>query len=418
MSAWESRDAIAVFRTVKSFWPLWCLLLGFDLSVLTAAAAAEHAAGRGDRAPYFAEPPPEWVAALGPYTQWHPDRTQLLERDSAAGDAERWKDVIGGSVFDTAGIAAYWRQGVVHLAIVGNFPNANVLAAGRLVAPADLALDLDGDGSLETAIILSDIRATGDKGVERSQAVRQGQVYRVRKWYRPGDILQHTYGEGWRWEGPAQRQFAQAAAPVWMAEGELSDAVQASVVWASQPPGGRHVAFVTIRSIDPNIRLDDLPVVWGTAVCGNDVIFAALSRMGDLIQTSGTIFDSSALNATPAAGPAKPQGSGQVLVSNNHRWNVPYDVAFGSGGASGSGGGSTGGGSTGGGGSGNGVPSGGGGPGSQTRGSTSGGGGSGRLPPPTDRPPIVVSEPSAAGFLLVGTVALLIARRVARRRRR
>ena len=278
----------------------------------------------GDKA---SDPPPvpALLQALGPYTNWYPDQTQLL--DATAGQpAGGWRDVIGGPVFDTSGIGAYWSDGALHLALVTNFPNKNVQSAGRNVSPADLALDLDGDGKLETAIILSDVRSTGDRGLTRTASIRQGQVYRVSQWLYPGDILQHTYGHGWRWHGPGSEEpLAQAAVPVWMADGVERSDLRATVEWQDDPRGRGYIVLVTLRGVNNGKTPQNLPLVWGTAVCANDVTFARVSRFDDMVQTSGVI-------SNPLGSDPEDETGERLLRVAPHglpRWNQPFQQVFG-----------------------------------------------------------------------------------------
>lgn len=220
---------------------------------------------------------PAALDTLGPFTHWYPDKTEL-QPESAQTDSGPWRDVIGEKVFDTKGIAAGWQDEVLHLALVTNFPDANVRTAGRPVAPADLALDLDGDGVLETGIVISDVKGTGDQGVTRADNIRQGAVYRVAKWHRPSDILQKTYGQGWRWSGPDGVPMQQSQIPVWIAEGTEREDLDVSVAWHRVPGSEAHAVLVTIAYPENPGRLHHLPVVWGTAVCGNDVVFSHVSR--------------------------------------------------------------------------------------------------------------------------------------------
>ena len=77
--------------------------------------------------------------------------THVLDPDFDMSDpaAARRAFRTGAFTGNTAGIAPCFTQG--NLAIL----------------PADLALDLDGDGVLETAVILSDIRETGEAAARR-----------------------------------------------------------------------------------------------------------------------------------------------------------------------------------------------------------------------------------------------------------
>jgi hypothetical protein len=271
---------------------------------------------------------PALVRAVGPFTNWYSDQTQLLDL-SGKQSSRGWRDVIGGPVFDTSGVGAYWTDDELHLVLVSNFPNKNVESAGRHVAPADLALDLDGDGVLETAIVLSDVRSTGDRGLVRSPGILQGQMYRVSRWLYPSDILRHTYGHGWRWDGPgADEPLAQSAVPVWMAEGQLRTDFAATVEWRDDPRGHGFLIFVTIRSLKgdgPPLRL---PMVWGTAVCANDVIFSKISRFDDMVQTDGRIAQ-----PTPADWMDDGIGTDRGVASRGiPRWDLPYRSVFQSGG--------------------------------------------------------------------------------------
>jgi hypothetical protein len=185
----------------------------------------------------WANRPPGWVMAHGPYTHWYPDTTQLVKNRGQAGDDKAWKDVIGTREFDTKGVAAYWEGDALHIALFTNFPDSHVMAAGRNVAPADLALDLDGNGTLETGVVLSDLRTAGDRGVRRPDTIRKGNAYTVTKWLNPGDILEHTYGQGWRWAHPDGEELAYAAVPVWVGAGKLRDDLNVSVSWQENGRG-------------------------------------------------------------------------------------------------------------------------------------------------------------------------------------
>lgn len=291
-------------------------MLFIALALLSGRAA--NAADDQDKSLRMSEPPPAWVSDFGPVSHWYPDDTLLTPDRATAGDESQWKDTIGGAVFDTRAVGAHWHDDGVTLLLATNFPNRNLLSAGRLVAPADLALDLDGDGVLETAVVLSDIRETGDRGVVRPQSVRAGQVYKVRRWYRPDDILYHTYGQGWRWQGPAENLMAQAAVPVWMAEGELHESVSAMVDWQPHPEGDGWVVRVVLRSTDPNLDLRHVPLVWGTAVCGNDVMFAWPAFDDDLVATSALMPDAGHADVGEIGG-----WDGQSVPA---RWNQPYSA--------------------------------------------------------------------------------------------
>ncbi len=230
------------------------------------------------------ETPPDWVLTHGPYTHWYPDTTQLVKSRTAAGDQKSWKDVIGTREFDTKGIAARWEGKVLHLAIFTNFPDRNVMAAGRTVAPADLALDLDGNGTLETGVVISGVPSAGDKGVERAANIRKATAYRVSKWLRPDDILAHTYGQGWRWVGITGQELAYAAVPVWVGAGTERHDLAVTVDWRVNGHGSDYVVYITLKKTSGDGVLWDLPLIWGTAVCGNDVVFAPIAKDGDLLE--------------------------------------------------------------------------------------------------------------------------------------
>ena len=250
---------------------------------------------------------PDRLKPLGAYTHWYPD-TVDLRPDDPQRDGE-WRDVIGEDIFDTKGIAAGWADGRLHLALVSNFPDANVDSAGRLVAPADLALDLDRDGVLETGIVLSAIRATGDRGIVRATNIRQGAAYTVSKWHYPSDILRATYGQGWRWSGPGGEPRQQSAIPVWIAEGVERDDLDVSVSWRRVPGSRAHAVLITLSYPEKPAALHNVPVVWGTAVCGNDVVFAPVSRLGDL---EGPV---PVIGKVPDLGSAGPRWDGGAVLS-------------------------------------------------------------------------------------------------------
>lgn len=291
-------------------------LLAAATAVLLAASLASFAgpAAAGGGAPPVLgghEQPPAALDPLGAYTHWYADSTDLRP-DAAEAGAEGWRDVIGEDIFDTKGIAARWADGKLHLALVTNFPDRQVESAGRAVSPADLALDLDGDGSLETGIVLSAIRATGDLGVTRAPNIRQGAAYRVLRWHSPATLLRATYGAGWRWTGPDGKPMPQSEVPVWVAEGEERQDLDVTVDWRPIPGTDMYAVLVTLAHRDGLNRLHNVPAVWGTAVCGNDVVFANVSRLENPdFAPSGAMGTS----ATPIPGPRWNSGLGVVPTS-------------------------------------------------------------------------------------------------------
>ena len=216
---------------------------------------------------------------LSAYTHWYADSTAI----SAVGPTETgntgWRDIIGARIFDTEAIAARWQDDTLYLAMVTRFPNRNVESAGRPVSPADLALDLDGDGTWETGIVLSDIRATGDRGVTRPAEFRAGNAYTVTRWHQPSDILQTTYGGQWLSQAKNhQDSRAGNFMPVWIAEGVKRDDLQVSVTWQPMTDGVRHSVLIAVSAKDGNAQLGRMNLFWGTAVCGNDSIYAPVAR--------------------------------------------------------------------------------------------------------------------------------------------
>ena len=382
--------------------------IALPLALPASPVAAKPSPGRTD--PVFDVP--EWVLKHGEFTHWYPDTTQLVKERKDAANAQAWKDVIGSREFDTKGIAAAWHGSVLKLAIFTNFPDRNVMAAGRPVAPADLALDLDGNGTLETAIVLSEVRETGDKGIRRSEKFQLERAYRVKKWYKPGDILKNTYGQGWRWKGLEGQEFAYASVPVWAAEAEEREDLKVKVSWMPNGEGSDYVVFVTISHTEGKAILMRAPAIWGTGICGNDVIFAAIARDGDLMETvankrNGDAADGgggengdgiegeevahadiTAEDIADDAGMTEQEPISEETEEEPATWNDPLPVAFpqmtsGGGGAQGGGGGSTSGGTGSGGGSGSSSSSGSGSGSGSSGGSSgssaggSGGGGSG-----------------------------------------
>lgn len=292
-----------------------------------------------------ARTPPGWVLAHGPYTHWYPDTTQLVKDRTAAAEESAWKDVIGTREFDTKGIAAHWDGNTLNLAIFTNFPDRNVKSAGRMVAPADLALDLDGDGTLETGVVLSAVPSTGDRGVVRAANIRKGAAYRVTKWLKPDDILVHTYGEGWRWAGLTGDELAYAAVPVWVGEGTERDDMAVTVDWRVNGRGSDYIVLVTLNKTTGDNDLSNLPIIWGTAVCGNDVVFAPLARIGDLLeQVARTDEGERADSADGGRGVSNDSGVPAGTTVNTGRtisegtfgpsaestpaWNRPYPAVF------------------------------------------------------------------------------------------
>ncbi len=314
----------------------------FRATVASAAAIIAASAVMASDAQSSLEP-------FGPFSHWYQDSAGL--QPGGNGSDTLWRDVIGEDVFDTKGIAAKWADGKLHLALVTNFPDANVVSAGRPVSPADLALDLDGDGVLETGIVLSSIWTTGDRGVTHTPNIRRAAAYRVTKWLHPSDILKTTYGQGWRWSGPGGAPMQQSAIPVWVAEGDERHDLDVTVDWRRLPGAGtgagRYAILVTLTHHDNPKQLWNVPIVWGTAVCGNDVMFANTSRLGE--PGAPPIMTSDGRDA-PTQGPRWNNGPGTgfpsigasapvVLTSgkNNGNTGLGTDAWGGSAGAGGSG---------------------------------------------------------------------------------
>ena len=171
-----------------------------------------------------------------------------------------------------------------------------------------------------------------------------------------------------------------------MAEGDLRDDVRANVDWLPSPDGEGWVVRVVLRFAG-GVSPRSLALVWGTAVCGNDVVVALPSQDDDMVATGADwpfdwpvegIDDGGEAVAEPGVG-----------VLGLPRWDVPFTQAFQNGGGSGSG--------------------------SSSGGSGGSGGGGGGVPPETlpltTTNAVVVPAPGGWTMLAVAAIALAWARR-------
>ena len=194
---------------------------------------------------------------------------------------EGWYDYIGGDEFDTSRAEITYAGDDVTITFFTNFSGLAGDSYGidrgwdddYLYHAADLALDLDEDGTFETGIALvdhsappQDPRAGGDIPGASSPypgSFALGGIYNATGWFTPDDIHRTTSSVGQKYDlGAPKTTYS------WLYQGtKIGDA---GVDWMKV--GESYELEIFLRGINDGGEWNSFDFLWGTATCGNDVI--------------------------------------------------------------------------------------------------------------------------------------------------
>ena len=208
--------------------------------------------------------------------------TTLIERWARGKANGGWHDWIGGEEFDTKRAEITYSGSDVTIKLFTNFSGLAGYGDGKkrgwdddyLYHAADLALDLDEDGSFETGICLvdhsnppEDPRDGGDiPGATKPNpgTFKYGHIYSVTGWYTPDDIHRTTSSVGQKYDRNDPKTTYS-----WMYQG--TGIGSASVAWNKIGNDGYMVKII-LAGINQDGQWNSFNLLWATATCGNDVI--------------------------------------------------------------------------------------------------------------------------------------------------
>jgi hypothetical protein len=199
-----------------------------------------------------------------------------------------WYDYIGGAEFDTSKAEITYTGNDVIIRLFTSFSGRAGYGLGidrgwsddYLYHPADLAIDLDEDGFFEFGVALSyhsnppqDPRSGGDipgadtssTGMPNPNTFFMSNYFSVDKWYTPDDIHRTTSSVGQMYDMEDPK-----LTPTWMYQGTSRGATYIS--WTPVTTGG-YVVEIPLYGINYYGDWDSFNFLWGTATCGNDVIY-------------------------------------------------------------------------------------------------------------------------------------------------
>ena len=208
-------------------------------------------------------------------------RWVLGQPDPGGTPPDGWYDIIGDDVFDTFQTNIIWSGQDVRFEIFTNFPETGYKDGTPIGYPhggfwqvADLALDLDRDGSWDTGIALIDHGALPQDpsypnppgyGLPANNFI-EGNIYATSAWFSSSDIHYYHSGRGGRY-GMNYPKIP----PVWMRLGQ--EIGKAEITWTSL--GGTDPTYridVALKGVNSSGAWDNFGLLWGTANCANDVI--------------------------------------------------------------------------------------------------------------------------------------------------
>jgi len=192
-----------------------------------------------------------------------------------------WYDCIGSEEFNTTKAEVTFEGTDLTIKLFTNFSGLGGYGYGKsrgwaddyLYHAADLAIDLDQDGTFETGIALSthsappkDPRPYGDipgSGMKADNFERNG-IYSVDAWFTPDDLHRTTSSVGQLYDENDPKTTY-----IWMRKG--SNVGSAVIDWASM---GNDIYEVTIAlgNVNTTGKWNSFDFLWGTATCGNDAI--------------------------------------------------------------------------------------------------------------------------------------------------
>jgi hypothetical protein len=172
-----------------------------------------------------------------------------------------WVDIVGGPVFDTKRITVDLRDDDVTIRIYTNYPRSGISVNGTRVPMADMAIDLDGNGTYEKGIVLSP-----------HNGLRTG-LYDVTRWRTSDDIWRRTswavYG-GLFDEGNPQKPDTR------ISRGNRVSPADVTVTGRNEISD--YLMTIVLNNVNPDGSWDHLRFLFGTGTCGNDVIIGAIPK--------------------------------------------------------------------------------------------------------------------------------------------
>jgi len=211
-------------------------------------------------------------AFAGPYTI--NDNTLVKIKTSNGGGWGGWTDVIGGATdFNIYGIDVTSSGGNITFDMYTNFNNDGAYSeSGLTVFLADLALDLNQDGSYEYGIVLKDHDTwTGGGAVAPTLTDLDVGLYSVTSWDTSAHFIENEtaaaqfyYAGKWDQAVPKDPNVAIA---VGSKEGDA--AVTFTDISGDNP---NYKWSVTIAAADLTGLSGDFDVFWGGTTCANDSI--------------------------------------------------------------------------------------------------------------------------------------------------
>lgn len=196
-----------------------------------------------------------------------------------------WYDIIGNDVFDTFQVNIIWSGEDIYLEIFTNFPETGYRDGTPIGYPhggfwqvADLAVDLDRDGSWDIGVALIDHGPLPQDpsypnppgyGLPANYFTK-GNIYAASAWFSSSDIHYYHSGRGGRYDMNYPK-----VPPVWMRLGQKIG--EAEITWndlGDTDPTYR--IDVVLKGVNTSGEWDNFGFLWGTANCANDVIVRAV----------------------------------------------------------------------------------------------------------------------------------------------
>jgi hypothetical protein len=210
-----------------------------------------------------------WAGSAFAYTI--NDTTKVKEKFSDGGDFRNWVDVVGATInFDIFGIDVTYSGGDITFDMYTNFNNDGAYPIGDLtVFLADLALDLNQDGTYEYGIVLKDHKDwSGGSAPPPTLSNLEIGLYSVTSWETSADFIEgvsgYIYAGKWDQPNPKDPNVAIEAGT------KVGDAsVSFTNIDGDNP---NYKWSVTIAAADLTGLSGDFDLFWGGTTCANDSI--------------------------------------------------------------------------------------------------------------------------------------------------
>jgi len=195
-----------------------------------------------------------------------------------------WVDVVGDTdTYNTFGIDLTIAGGELQFDIYTNFPELGdpstetrsyFYSSGAWLTPADLFFSIDGDDSVYEYGVVLKSHVVGAKnsssffGRYSYNKSESGTLYENVQYKTSQEYFK--YKSNWHYGG-LYDQYDQKEVPVTISGGNLLG--QGMVAWTeSIGAESKYMIEVDIPLFDPGIDISQIDVLFGTAICGNDVI--------------------------------------------------------------------------------------------------------------------------------------------------